>query len=90
LARLFARRGARTLATLKAPFSRDLAMLPWQETAMKIAASALLLAVVLPLVGFAFVRNGSSSLRALRVGAILLGVVALAAGAAALLGEVWR
>jgi hypothetical protein len=65
-------------------------MLPWQETAMKIAASALLLAVVLPLAGFAFMRNGGVALRALKTGAILLGVVALAAGAAALLGEVWR
>lgn len=65
-------------------------MLPWQELAMKVAASALLLAVVLPLVGFAFARNGTSSLRALRTGAVLLGVVALVAGVAALLGEVWR
>jgi len=65
-------------------------MLPWQETAMKIAATALLLAVVLPLVGYAFARDGSSSLRALRTGAIALGIVALLAGVATLLGEVWR
>ena len=65
-------------------------MLPWQELALKIAATALLLAVVLPLVGFAFARNGSAALRALRTGAIVLGVVALVAGAVALLGEVWR
>jgi hypothetical protein len=65
-------------------------MLPWQELAMKVAASALLLAVVLPLVGFAFARNGTGTLRALRTGAVLLGVVALVAGVAALLGEVWR
>jgi hypothetical protein len=65
-------------------------MLPWQELALKIAATALLLAVVLPLVGFAFSRNGSAALRALRTGAIVLGVVALLAGVAALLGEVWR
>jgi hypothetical protein len=65
-------------------------MLPWQELALKVAATALLLAVVLPLVGFAFSRNGSSALRALRTGAIVLGVVALVAGVAALLGEVWR
>lgn len=65
-------------------------MLPWQELALKIAVTALLLAVVLPLVGFAFTRDGSSSLRALRTGAIILGVIALVAGVAALLGEVWR
>jgi hypothetical protein len=41
-------------------------------------------------VGFAFSRNGPSALRALRTGAIVLGVVALVAGVAALLGEVWR
>lgn len=65
-------------------------MLPWQETAMKLAASALLLAVVLPLVGFAFARDSTVTLRALRTGAIVLAVVAVLAGAAALLGEVWR
>jgi hypothetical protein len=65
-------------------------MLPWQELALKIAVTALLLAVVLPPVGFAFTRDGSSGLRALRTGAIILGVIALVAGVAALLGEVWR
>ena len=65
-------------------------MLPWQELALKIAVTALLLAVVLPLVGFGFTRDGSSGLRALRSGAIILGVIALVAGVAALLGEVWR
>jgi len=65
-------------------------MLPWQELALKVAVTALLLAVVLPLVGFAFARDGSSGLRALRMGAIVLGVIALVAGVAALLGEVWR
>ena len=65
-------------------------MLPWQELALKIAVTALLLAVVLPLVGFAFTRDSSSGLRALRAGAVLLGVIALLAGIAALLGEVWR
>ena len=47
-------------------------------------------AVVLPLIGFAFTRDGSAGLRALRTGAIVLGVVALIAGVAAALGEVWR
>jgi hypothetical protein len=65
-------------------------MLPWQEIALKISVTALLLAIVLPLVGFAFTRDGSSGLRALRTGAIVLGVIALVAGVAALLGEVWR
>jgi len=65
-------------------------MLPWQELALKVAATALLLAVVLPLAGFAFARNGSGALRALRTGAIVLGILALLAGVAALLGEVWR
>jgi hypothetical protein len=65
-------------------------MLPWQELSLKVAATALLLAVVLPLAGFAFTRNGPSALRALRTGAVLLGVLALLAGVAALLGEVWR
>jgi hypothetical protein len=65
-------------------------MLPWQELALKVAVTALVLAVVLPLAGFAFTRNGSSALRALRTGAILLGVFALLAGVTALLGEVWR
>lgn len=65
-------------------------MLPWQELAAKIAATALLLAVVLPLAGFAFARNGSGALRALRTGALVLSVLAVLAGVAALLGEVWR
>ena len=65
-------------------------MLPWQELSLKIAVTALVLAVVLPLIGFAFTRDGSAGLRALRTGAILLGVVALIAGVAAVLGEVWR
>jgi len=65
-------------------------MLPWQELSLKIAVTALVLAVVLPLIGFAFTRDSSAGLRALRTGAILLGVVALIAGVAAALGEVWR
>ena len=65
-------------------------MLPWQELALKLAVTALVLAVVLPLAGFAFTRHGSPALRALRTSAILLGVLALLAGVAALLGEVWR
>jgi hypothetical protein len=65
-------------------------MLPWQEIALKVAATALLLAVVLPLIGFAFSRDGSAALRALRTGAIVLAAVAVLAGTAALLGEVWR
>jgi hypothetical protein len=65
-------------------------MLPSQELALKIAVTALVLAVVLPLAGFAFTRNSSTALRALRVGALLLGVLALLAGVFALLGEIWR
>lgn len=65
-------------------------MLPWQELALKVAVTSLLLAIVLPLVGFAFTRDGSSGLRALRTGAVVLGVVALVAAVVALLGEVWR
>ena len=65
-------------------------MLPWQELALKVAVTALVLAVVLPLVGFAFTRSGSAALRALRTGAIVLGVLALLAGVTALLGELWR
>jgi hypothetical protein len=65
-------------------------MLPWQELSLKIAVTALVLAVALPLIGFAFTRDGSAGLRALRAGAILLVVVALVAGVAAALGEVWR
>jgi hypothetical protein len=65
-------------------------MLPWQELALKVAVTALVLAVVLPLAGFAFTRSGSGALRALRTGAIVLGVLALLAGVTALLGEIWR
>lgn len=65
-------------------------MLPWQELALKVAATALVLAVVLPLVGFAFTRSGSAALRALRTGAVVLGALALLAGVTALLGEIWR
>jgi hypothetical protein len=64
-------------------------MLPWQETAVKLAASALLLAVLLPLIGFAFTPS-EATLRSLRVGAVALVLIALLAGAAALVGWVWR
>ncbi len=65
-------------------------MLPWQELALKVAVTALVLAVALPLIGFAFTRDSTTGLRALRTGAILLGVIALVAGVTAALGEVWR
>jgi hypothetical protein len=65
-------------------------MFPWQELALKIAVTALVLAVALPLIGFAFTRDSTAGLRALRTGAILLGVVALVAVVSVALGEVWR
>lgn len=65
-------------------------MLPWQELALKIAVTALVLAVALPLIGFAFTRDSTAGLRALRTGAIVLGVVALVAVVSVALGEVWR
>jgi len=63
-------------------------MEPWQSTALKVAASALLLAIVLPLIGFAFARD-AAMMRGLRVGAIVLSVAALIAGVAVLVGWVW-
>lgn len=65
-------------------------MLPWQELALKIAVTALVLAVALPLIGFAFTRDSTAGLRALRTGAIVLGLVALVAAVSVALGEVWR
>jgi hypothetical protein len=64
-------------------------MLPWQEIALKLAASALLLAVVLPVIGFAFAPS-EATLRSLRVSAVVLSLVALLAGTAALIGWVWH
>lgn len=64
-------------------------MLPWQELSLKLAASALLLAVLVPLIGFAF-SPGEATLRKLRAGAVALGLIALIAGAAALFGWVWQ
>lgn len=63
-------------------------MEPWQSTALKVAASALLLAIVLPLIGFAFARD-AAMMRGLRIGAVVLSVAALIAGAAVLIGLVW-
>jgi len=64
-------------------------MLPWQELTLKVAVTALVLAVVLPLAGFAFTRSGSGRCghfapapSSSRAGA--------AAGVTALLGEIWR
>jgi len=41
-------------------------------------------------IGFAFTRGSTAGLRALRTGAILLGVVALAAVVSVAPGKVWR
>jgi len=65
-------------------------MLPWQVLALKVAATAVVLAIALPLIGFAFTRDSASGLRALRTGAVILGIVAVAAAVAAAVGEVWR
>lgn len=65
-------------------------MLPWQDLALKVAVTALVLAIALPLIGFAFTRDSVAGLRALRAGAVILGVVALVAFVTVALGEVWR
>jgi hypothetical protein len=65
-------------------------MLPWPVLALKVAATALMLAIALPLIGFAFTRDSTSGLRALRTGAVILGIVAVAAAVAVAVGEVWR